>query len=45
MKAMHRLMVTSETYKLASDADPTKFATNLEADPNDTYLSWDQRLR
>jgi hypothetical protein len=38
MKEMHRLMVTSETYKLASEADPVRMAANIKADPQDTYL-------
>jgi hypothetical protein len=44
MKEMHRLMVTSETYKLASEADPMQMAANLKADPNDTFL-WRFRLQ
>ena len=39
MKEMHRLMVTSETYKLASGA-----GANLKADPEDTYL-WRYRVQ
>jgi hypothetical protein len=44
MKAMHRLMVTSETYKLASEADPVRDAAAMTADPSDTHL-WRFRLR
>ena len=33
MKEMHRLIVTSETYKLASEADRTLMAANHKADP------------
>ena len=33
MKEMHRLMVTSDTYKLASEADPAVMAANLKVDP------------
>ena len=44
MKEMHRLMVTSDTYKLASDADPVVMAANLKADPQDTYL-WRYRVQ
>jgi hypothetical protein len=43
MKAMHRLILTSETYKLASEADPELDSANLKADPNNTYL-WHFRL-
>ena len=38
MKEMHRLIVTSDTYKLASEADPAVMAANIKADPQDTYL-------
>jgi hypothetical protein len=44
MKEMHRLMVTSETYKLSSEADPAQMAASLKADPSDTYL-WHYRLQ
>ena len=44
MKEMHRLMVTSETYKLASEADRTLMSSNLKADPQDTYL-WHYRVQ
>ena len=44
MKEMHRLMVTSETYKLASEADRTITSANLKADPQDTYL-WHYRVQ
>jgi hypothetical protein len=44
MKEMHRLMVTSETYKLASEADPVAMAASIKADPQDTYL-WHYRVQ
>jgi Protein of unknown function (DUF1553) len=44
MKEMHRLMVTSETYKLASEADRTLMSSNLKADPQDTFL-WHYRVQ
>lgn len=44
MKEMHRLMVTSETYKLASEPGGTALAANTKADPEDTYL-WHYRLQ
>jgi hypothetical protein len=42
MKQMHRLIVTSETYKLASQAGESQIAGN-SADPSNTYL-WHYRL-
>ncbi len=44
MKAMHRLMVTSETYKLASDADAAVTRANGKADSENAYL-WRFRLQ
>ncbi len=44
MKAMHRLIVTSDTYQLASEVDPRHEAPNLKADPSDRYL-WHFRLQ
>ncbi len=44
MKQMHRLMVTSETYKLASEAAGTNMAADIKADPEDTFL-WRARLQ
>ena len=44
MKAMHRLIVTSDTYKLASGADTALAAANSEADSDDTFL-WHYPLR
>jgi hypothetical protein len=44
MKAMHRLIVTSETYKRASEFDPAVHASSLAADPGNAYL-WHFRLR
>jgi hypothetical protein len=44
MKEMHRLMVTSDTYKLASEADPAVMSGDLKADPQDTYL-WRYRVQ
>jgi hypothetical protein len=43
MKQMHRLMVTSQTYKRASDAG-VEFASNRKIDADDTYL-WHFRLQ
>jgi hypothetical protein len=42
MKEMHRLIVTSDTYKLASAVDPALAAAKVDA--NNTYL-WHFRLR
>jgi hypothetical protein len=44
MKEMHRLMVTSETYKMASDVDPRADADNIKADPQNTFL-WHFRVQ
>jgi hypothetical protein len=44
MKEMHKLMVTSDTYKLASEASPELAAANAKTDPNNTYL-WHFRLQ
>jgi hypothetical protein len=44
MKAMHKLIVTSETYKRASDGDANLLAANRKVDPNNTYL-WHYPLR
>jgi hypothetical protein len=44
MKAMHRLIVTSDTYKLASDADAALERANSRVDANNSYL-WHFRLR
>ena len=44
MKEMHRLIVTSDTYKLASEVDPARSATEVAADPEDDRL-WHFRLR
>jgi hypothetical protein len=44
MKAMHRLIVTSDTYKLASEVDPDLTRANSKADPGNSYL-WHFRLR
>jgi hypothetical protein len=44
MKEINRLMVTSETYKLASEAGPEVQARNIKVDPEDTYL-WRYRLQ
>ncbi len=38
MKEMHRLIVTSETYKLASAADPAAAAPETKIDPSDDLL-------
>jgi hypothetical protein len=44
MKAMHRLIVTSEAYQMASDVDPSLAAHNLAIDPDNSYL-WHFPLR
>jgi hypothetical protein len=44
MKQMHKLIVTSETYKLASSADPALISANSKIDPGNAYL-WSFRLR
>jgi hypothetical protein len=44
MNAMHRLMVTSETYKLASEVDSALAKINLKADPSNAHL-WRFRLQ
>ncbi len=43
MKAMHRLMVTSQAYRMASETGPDT-AADPQADPDDTML-WHFRLR
>ncbi len=44
MKEINRLIVTSDTYKLASEAGPEVQAANMKVDPEDTYL-WRYRLQ
>ncbi len=44
MKEMHRLMVTSDTYKLASEADPVAMAADIKADASNTFL-WHYRVQ
>jgi Protein of unknown function (DUF1553)/Protein of unknown function (DUF1549) len=44
MKQMHRLIVTSETYKLASTSDGEVAAADEKIDPEDTFL-WRFRLQ
>jgi hypothetical protein len=44
MKWLHRLILTSDTYKMASKADPATLAANRKADPNDEYL-WHFKLQ
>jgi hypothetical protein len=44
MKEIHRLIVTSDVYKLASDVDPSRSATEIAADPENDHL-WHFRLR
>jgi Protein of unknown function (DUF1553)/Protein of unknown function (DUF1549) len=44
MKEIHRLIVTSETYKLASEVDPARSSAELAADPENAHL-WHFRLR
>jgi hypothetical protein len=43
MKQMHRLIVTSETYKMASEADSASVAENQKSDSSDTFF-WHFRL-
>ena len=43
LKQMHRLMVTSQAYKMASEAGP-EFGASQKIDPGDTYL-WHFRLQ
>jgi hypothetical protein len=43
MKEINRLIVTSDAYKLASEADSASIAANQKLDPSDTYL-WHFRL-
>jgi hypothetical protein len=44
MKAMHRLIVTSETYRRSSAIDPAISAANQKIDPKNKYL-WKYPLR
>jgi hypothetical protein len=44
MKAMHRLIVTSETYRLSTEAGPARTTSDSEVDPENTAL-WHFRLR
>jgi hypothetical protein len=44
MKAMHRLIVTSDTYKLASTGDAAVVAADRKIDPDNAYL-WQFSLR
>ena len=44
MKAIHRLIVTSETYQRASDLEPSQAAHNRSIDPDNKYL-WHFPLR
>ena len=44
MKAIHRLIVTSETYQLASEVDPPLAAINIKVDPNNACL-WHFQLQ
>ncbi len=44
MKEIHRLIVTSDVYKLASEVDPRRSATEIAADPENEHL-WHFRLR
>jgi Protein of unknown function (DUF1553)/Protein of unknown function (DUF1549) len=44
MKALHRLIVTSETYKLSSEVDPARLTSDGAVDPDNTAL-WHFRLR
>jgi hypothetical protein len=44
MKAMHRLIVTSQTYQMASDVESSLAAHNRSIDPDNNYL-WHFPLR
>lgn len=44
MKDMHRLMLTSDTYKRASYGDPAVMSANTKIDPQDKYL-WSSRVQ
>ncbi len=44
MKEIHRLMVTSDTYRMASEAGAGLTAANIKADPEDTFL-WHYRVQ
>jgi hypothetical protein len=44
LKAMHRLIMTSSTYRQASAVDPASQSVALRLDPDD-HLLWRQRLR
>jgi len=44
MKEIHRLIVTSDVYKLASEVDPSRSAPEMAADPENAHL-WHFRLR
>ncbi|HYV37137.1 MAG TPA: DUF1549 and DUF1553 domain-containing protein [Gemmataceae bacterium] len=44
MRELNRLMVTSETYKRASEFDPKLVKENIKADPGNDYL-WHFRLQ
>lgn len=44
MQEMHRLMVTSDTYKLASHGDSAVMTSNAKTDPSNSYL-WSFRLQ
>ncbi len=44
MKAMHRLIVTSETYKLSTEVDPARVTSDGAVDPGNVSL-WHFRLR
>lgn len=44
MKWLHRLIVTSDTYKMSSQSEPAHFAQNRKVDPDNHYL-WHFRLQ
>ncbi|MDQ6664235.1 MAG: DUF1549 and DUF1553 domain-containing protein [Acidobacteriota bacterium] len=44
MKWLHRLIVTSDTYKLSTRGERGHLANNRKVDPNNTYL-WRARLK
>jgi hypothetical protein len=44
MKEMHRLMLTSDTYKMSTEPDAATVAADLKTDQQDTYL-WHFRVQ
>ncbi len=44
MKWLHKLIATSDTYRMSSKSDPERFAANQKIDPENRYL-WRFRLK